>query len=307
MSTFITNFLEVFYVLIGLIMLFAGIESFRDRENPARIGTGLFWVILAVIFAGAKFLPYMVIGILILILGLLSLFKQIKPGNIKDIDEKIAEKSAKRLGGWIFMPSVVLAILSIVIAQFTPLGGQIGIGISSVVALITAAVMTRANANTTYHDSERMVRSMGTAGILPQLLAMLGAVFTASGVGELTAKAISGVFPVGNHLLGVALYCIAMAVFTMIMGNGFAAFAVITAGIGIPFVVAQGGAPVVVAALGMTSGYCGTLMTPMAANFNSLPVALMEMKDNLGVIKQQAPVAIVLLVIQIGLMYVLAF
>lgn len=307
MTTFITNFLEVFYVLIGLIMLFAGVESFRDRENPARIGTGLFWVILAVIFAGAKFLPYLVIGILILILGLLSLFKQIKPGNIKGIDEKVAEKSAQRLGGWIFMPSVVLAILSIVIAQFTPLGGQIGIGISSVVALITAAVMTRANANTTYHDSERMVRSMGTAGILPQLLAMLGAVFTASGVGELTAKAISGVFPVGNHLLGVALYCIAMAVFTMIMGNGFAAFAVITAGIGIPFVVAQGGAPVVVAALGMTSGYCGTLMTPMAANFNSLPVALMEMKDNLGVIKQQAPVAIVLLVIQIGLMYVLAF
>ncbi|MFD1421803.1 DUF979 domain-containing protein [Lactiplantibacillus songbeiensis] len=307
MTTFITNFLEVFYVLIGLIMLFAGIESFRDRENPARIGTGLFWVILAVIFAGAKFLPYLVIGILILILGLLSLFKQIKPGNIKGIDEKVAEKSAQRLGGWIFMPSVVLAILSIVIAQFTPLGGQIGIGISSVVALITAAVMTRANANMTYHDSERMVRSMGTAGILPQLLAMLGAVFTASGVGELTAKAISGVFPVGNHLLGVALYCIAMAVFTMIMGNGFAAFAVITAGIGIPFVVAQGGAPVVVAALGMTSGYCGTLMTPMAANFNSLPVALMEMKDNLGVINQQAPVAIVLLVIQIGLMYVLAF
>jgi len=307
MTTFITNFLEVFYVLIGLIMLFAGIESFRDRENSARIGTGLFWVILAVIFAGAKFLPYLVIGILILILGLLSLFKQIKPGNIKGIDEKVAEKSAQRLGGWIFMPSVVLAILSIVIAQFTPLGGQIGIGISSVVALITAAVMTHANANTTYHDSERMVRSMGTAGILPQLLAMLGAVFTASGVGELTAKAISGVFPVGNHLLGVALYCIAMAVFTMIMGNGFAAFAVITAGIGIPFVVAQGGAPVVVAALGMTSGYCGTLMTPMAANFNSLPVALMEMKDNLGVIKQQAPVATVLLVIQIGLMYVLAF
>ncbi|MFC6165516.1 DUF979 domain-containing protein [Lactiplantibacillus dongliensis] len=307
MTTFITNFLEVFYVLIGLIMLFAGIESFRDQENPARIGTGLFWVILAVIFAGAKFLPYLVIGILILILGLLSLFKQIKPGNIKGIDEKVAEKSAQRLGGWIFMPSVVLAILSIVIAQFTPLGGQIGIGISSVVALITAAVMTHANANTTYHDSERMVRSMGTAGILPQLLAMLGAVFTASGVGELTAKAISGVFPVGNHLLGVALYCIAMAVFTMIMGNGFAAFAVITAGIGIPFVVAQGGAPVVVAALGMTSGYCGTLMTPMAANFNSLPVALMEMKDNLGVIKQQAPVATVLLVIQIGLMYVLAF
>ncbi|MFC6181659.1 DUF979 domain-containing protein [Lactiplantibacillus daowaiensis] len=307
MTNFINNFLEVFYVLIGLIMLFAGIESFRDKENPARIGTGLFWVILAVIFAGGRILPYAVIGVLILLLGVLSLLKQIKPGNIKGIDEKVAESSAKRLGGWIFLPSVVLAILSIVIAQFTPLGGQIGIGISSVIALITAAWMTKSSAKTTYHDSERMVRSMGTAGILPQLLAMLGAVFTASGVGELTAKAISGVFPTGNHLLGVVLYCLAMAIFTMIMGNAFAAFAVITAGIGIPFVVAQGGAPVVVAAIGMTSGYCGTLLTPMAANFNSLPVALMEMKDNMGVIKQQAPIAITLLVIQIFLMYFLAF
>lgn len=307
MTNFITNFLEVFYVLIGLIMLFSGIESFRDKENPARIGTGLFWVILAVIFAGGRLLPYPVIGGLILLLGVLSLLKQIKPGNIKGIDEKVAETSAKRLGGRIFMPSVVLAILSIVIAQFTPLGGQIGIGISSVVALITAVWMTKSSAKTAYHDSERMVRSMGTAGILPQLLAMLGAVFTASGVGELTAKAISGVFPVGNHLLGVVLYCLAMAIFTMIMGNGFAAFAVITAGIGIPFVVAQGGSPVVVAAIGMTSGYCGTLMTPMAANFNSLPVALMEMKDNMGVIKQQAPIALTLLVIQIFLMYFLAF
>ena len=98
-----------------------------------------------------------------------------------------------------------------------------------------------------------------------------------------------------------------MALFTAIMGNAFAAFAVITAGIGIPFVVAQGGSPVVVAALGMTSGYCGTLLTPMAANFNTLPVALMEMKDQLGVIKQQFPIAISMLLIQIMLMYFLAF
>jgi uncharacterized membrane protein len=91
------------------------------------------------------------------------------------------------------------------------------------------------------------------------------------------------------------------------MGNAFAAFAVITAGIGIPFVVAQGGSPVVVAALGMTSGYCGTLLTPMAANFNTLPVALMKMNDQLGVIKRQLPISLILLIIQIILMYLLAF
>lgn len=303
----VNNILEIFYVLIGLIMVFASIESFRDRENSARIGTGLFWLIMGIIFAVGKYLPNLVIGLLIVFVGILSLLKQIKVGKLKEVNKEIAEKSAKRLGAWLFFPSVVLAIFSILISQFTKLGGQVGIGIASVIALIIAMIISKTDAKTTYHDSERMVRSVGTAGVLPQLLATLSVIFTASGVGDVTSKAISGVFPAGNHLLGVILYCVAMVIFTMVMGNAFAAFAVITAGIGIPFVVAQGGNPAVVAALGMTSGYCGTLMTPMAANFNFLPVALLEMKDNLGVIKQQFPIALTLLVVQIILMYFLAF
>ena len=54
-----------------------------------------------------------------------------------------------------------------------------------------------------------------------------------------------------------------MVLFTMLMGNAFA-FTVITASIGIPFVIAQGGDPIVAGALAMTGGFCGTLLTPMA-------------------------------------------
>ena len=75
---------------------------------------------------------------------------------------------------------------------------------------------------------------------------------------------VGAIIPEGNHFIAVAVYCIGMALFTMIMGNGFAAFAVITVGIGYPFLIAQGANPVVVGALGLTAGYCGTLMTPMA-------------------------------------------
>ena len=113
--------------------------------------------------------------------------------------------------------------------------------------------------------------------------------------------------PEGNRFIGVVAYCLGMMIFTMIMGNGFAAFTVITAGIGVPFVMAQGGDPVVAGALAMTAGFCGTLLTPMAANFNALPVALLEMKDPNGVIKAQAPIAFLLLVIHIALMYFWAF
>ena len=42
-----------------------------------------------------------------------------------------------------------------------------------------------------------------------------------------------------------------------------------TAGIGLPLIVHQfHGNPAIVGAIGMLSGFCGTLMTPMAANFN---------------------------------------
>lgn len=244
---------------------------------------------------------------MVLVIGILALFKQIQVGKLPTVNPKTAQEGAKRLGAKVFLPSIVLALTSIIIAQFTPLGGQVGIGIGAVVSLVLAILLTKAPAKQVFKDSQRMVRSVGAPGVLPQLLAMLGVVFTTCGVGKLTADMISHVFPAGNHFLGVALYCIAMALFTYIMGNAFAAFAVITAAIGIPFVIAQGANPVVVAAIGMTSGYCGTLVTPMAANFNTLPVALLEMKDQMGVIKQQAPIAVILLIVQIGLMYFLAF
>ncbi len=99
-----------------------------------------------------------------------------------------------------------------------------------------------------------------------------------------------------------------MALCTVIMGNAFAAFPVITAGIGIPLLVMQQGAnPAVMAAIGMFSGYCGTLMTPMAANFNIVPAALLELKDPHLVIKMQLPTALLLLAANIVLLYLLAF
>ncbi|MDC4408372.1 DUF979 domain-containing protein, partial [Acinetobacter baumannii] len=143
--------------------------------------------------------------------------------------------------------------------------------------------------------------------ILPQLLASLGALFTAAGVGDVISNMISGVIPEGNVWIGITAYCIGMALFTAIMGNAFAAFTVITAGIGVPFVFAQGGDPIVASAIAMTAGFCGTLLTPMAANFNILPVVLLDIEDNNGVIKAQAVYAIVLLLIHIPLMYFLAF
>lgn len=110
--------------------------------------------------------------------------------------------------------------------------------------------------------------------------------------------------PEGNRTVGIIVFALGMMLFTMIMGNAFAAITVMTVGIGAPFVLALGADPAVVGILALTCGYCGTLLTPMAANFNIVPVAMLEMKDRMGVIKNQVLPAFVMIVVQIVYMLI---
>lgn len=306
MDKFIPTILEFFYILIGLLSILTSFRVFFDKTNSARIGTSLFWLLLGIIFAAGNFMPYAISGILLTIIGILTLFKQVKIGKLAELSEKDGEKSAKRIGNWVFFPSILLAALAVGIS-YTSLGGQVGIGIASILSLIVAMFIMRAKPKTMLDDTDRMLQSVGTTGILPQLLAALGVIFNTAGVGDVISHAVSGVVPEGNRLAGVIAYCLGMIIFTMVMGNGFAAFTVITAGIGIPFVIAQGGDPVIAGTLAMSAGFSGTLLTPMAANFNALPVALLEMKDSNGVIKAQATIALIMIIVHIALMYFLAF
>lgn len=298
--------LEFFYILIGFLSIMTGVRAYKDKTNPVHLGTGLFWILLGLIFAIGNFIPYYISGIMLVIMGLLTLFKQVKGGKTATLTQEEGEAGAKRLGSNIFIPSFVLAVVAMVISS-TPLGGQVGVALGSTVSLLVAMVLTKATPKVVLDDTDRMFQAVSTTGILPQLLAALGIIFTTAGVGDVISKSISSVIPEGHRFFGVVAYCVGMAVFTMIMGNAFAAFTVITAGIGIPFVIAQGGDPLIAGTLAMTAGFCGTLITPMAANFNALPAALLEMEDDNAVIKTQIPVAISLFIVHIILMYYLAF
>ena len=294
--------LEIFYIMIGLYMATTMVFTLKDKNHKTRIGTALFWGIVSAIFIFGKLLPPAVVGI-----AILSALKQINIGTLKQLDTTFAQLKADKLGLKIFIPSLAIAFVAMAIAQFTKLSGTVAIGIAAVVALLLTFAFTKAKPIEYIEDSNRMFQSVGVFAILPQLLASLGALFTAAGVGDVISNIISGVIPDGNRLAGVIAYCVGMALFTAIMGNGFAAFSVITVGIGVPFVFAQGGDPIVCSALALTAGFCGTLLTPMAANFNMLPAVLLEMKDKNLVIKAQAPFAIALLTIHILLMYFLGF
>ena len=152
------------------------------------------------------------------------------------------------------------------------------------------------------------MNGVGWAAILPQMLASLGVIFAAAGVGTTIGAIVGAIIPHGSIFLAVLLFAFGMVVFTMIMGNAFAAFPVMATAIGIPILIhADGGNPAVIGAVGMLSGFCGTLMTPMAANFNIVPAALLELKNQYGVITAQVPTALALLAANIAILYFAGF
>ena len=298
---------EVFYGLVGLLFLLTGLRARR----AAGAGAALFWFILAFAFIAGPWLPDWVTGLCIVLLAVLTALGRVRPGVSDAPTDGQTRQNADRFGGRVFLPAVVLAVSAVLAATFLPFGASNAIGISALMALAAALLLFRIPSRdvprAAVRDGVRLIDSIGPAGILPQVLAALGALFTAAGVGDVVSSAVSAVIPAGSRLAAVAVYCAGMALFTAVMGNGFAAFSVITAGVGVPFLIAQGANPVVVGALGLTAGYCGTLVTPMAANFNIMPAALLEMRGKYGILRAQAPVAAILLCIHVALMLFLAF
>lgn len=300
---------EVFYIIIALIFILVGLNAYKTIENPTKKKTTLaFWLVLAFTFAVGPHVDGLVTGICIVVMAILTGVKGVAHGEGKPLEEKETRKNADKVGYKIFLPALTLALSAVLLASFLPkMAGAVVLGFSGVAGLIAALIITKANINQAATEGVRLMDNVSTTGILPQLLSALGAVFTVAGVGEVISSGVSSVIPEGAKFVASAVYCIGMALFTIIMGNGFAAFSVITVGIGIPFLIMQGANPAVVGALGLTAGYCGTLVTPMAANFNIMPAALLETKNQNTIIKAQAPFALCMLIIHILLVYFLAF
>ncbi|MDO4170149.1 MAG: DUF979 domain-containing protein [Lachnospiraceae bacterium] len=311
-------FPEFFYVLCGLVCFDT---AYRARKNTeAKVGTILFWTLTGIIFMFGKVLPSVIVGIMLVFMGCLTAAKQVKIGEFTESTAEFRQEASERIGTKIFLPALAVGVIALVLSFVkynvdvdgvptpTALNGAIMTGVACVIALILAFAICKPKVSDTREDTSRLLMQVGAACLLPQLLGALGSVFSEAGVGDVISGIIASVVPSGNIFIGVVIYVLGMVIFTMIMGNAFAAFTVITAGIGVPFVIMQGGDPAIIGALGMTAGYCGTLMTPMAANFNIVPCAVLETKDEKwSVIKAQVPMALTMIIVHIILMLVLGF
>lgn len=313
------------YIVGGFFFAALAVLSALDRANARRMRNALFWGLLAASFWAGEAIGDLGNGVLAL--GLVALaalgLGQGKPATTSAEQRRA---SAERHGNLLFLPALIIpavALAGTLIVQHTSWGPQliqsqdktlVSLVLGVLIAIGVLLVWLKPPLLAPLQEGRRLMDSVGWAALLPQMLASLGAVFLVAGVGEQVGILFSDYIPglEDSRTLAVIAYCLGMALFTIIMGNAFAAFPVMTAAVGLPYLVVElGGDPARVCAIGMLAGFCGTLCTPMAANFNVVPANLLELPDRNaalnGVIRAQIPTAIPLLIANMALMRLLAF
>lgn len=303
------------YDLAGALFLGIAVMIARDAASPRRWLKTAFWGLFGVSFLFGDQIGNVGNGILVLTLvalggsGALSLKNAASPTGPPP---RIPPAS-------VFLPILLVPILTFAGTLLLPLvklgGGPlvetkqvtvISMAGAVLVGLAVAMIRLRLAPLAPLREGRRLMELVGWAAILPQLLAALGAVFALAGVGHAVGDLIGRWLPHDSRLAVVAVYCIGMAVFTMIMGNAYAAFPVLAAGVGAPLIVGRyGGDAAIMGAIGMLSGFCGTLMTPMASH-NIIPTALLGLKPG-AVIRAQAPTALIVLAANIAILDLLVF
>jgi uncharacterized membrane protein len=303
------------------MMAGVAVVNSRDSTNPRRFNNTAFWGIYAITFLVGSRLPDLVNGFLVIAMVVVASIRGLGQGKGESASREEREASARRWGNKLFIPALAIPLVTVlgtfVFRKITLNGSAlvdvkqvtvISLAIATFIALVIGMAMLRPPLAAPIKEARRLLDAVGWAAVLPQMLAALGALFAIAGVGTVVSGLAQRWIPLDNSFVVVLTYTIGMAVFTMIMGNAFAAFPVMTAGIGLPLIVQRfGGDPTIMAAIGMLSGFCGTLMTPMAANFNIVPTALLELPDENAVIKVQIPTALLLLAANILLMNFLVF
>jgi uncharacterized membrane protein len=251
------------YVLAGAVFAGFAIGSARDETNPNRWGNAVFWLLLTASFWFGDLFGDIGNGILVLALVAIAGLNLIGRGSKQSASSlQEREESSTRHGNRLFLPALIIpftAFVGTLLFNYTPLKllnlidpkavTLVLLGCGVIIALVVSYVWLRPPAFTAVDEGSRLMNGVGWAAVLPQMLASLGVIFAAAGVGTTIGSIVGAFIPQGS----------------------------------------------------------GTLMTPMAANFNIVPAALLELKDQYGVIRVQVPTALALLAANILILYVAGF
>ena len=309
-----TNFI---YAVAGLMFAAFAWLSATDRGNAKRFGNAGFYALLSGSFLFGDRIGDLGNGVLVLGLVAIAGTGAMGRGARSTTGTTERQAEAAQRGNRLFLPALVIpatALLGTLAFKAAPALVDpkqitlVALTCGVLLALAIGYAWFRPRPTMPFAEGLRLMDSVGWAAVLPQMLASLGAVFALAGVGQVVGGIAGAAIPAGSLIGAVLVYALGMAAFTMVMGNAFAAFPVMFAAVAMPLLIGRHhGDPAVIAAIGMLAGFCGTLMTPMAANFNLVPAALLELKDKSAVIKAQVPTALPLLAVNIALLYWLGF
>jgi uncharacterized membrane protein len=308
------------FFLIGAMFAAFAVLSLSDRTNPKRLGNAAFWGLLALSLIGGTWIGDFGNGLIVLALAGIASFNLLGRGK-PEVSEEERAAAGHRHGDKLFLPILIVlltAVLGTLIYIYTPLNRTgwfqanretlILLAAGVLLALAFLYVWLKPPPLAPLQEGRRLMDAVGWAAVLPLMLAAFGTVLKDTGVGDLIGGFVGSVIPDGQVLAAVAAFGFGMALFTILTGNAFAAFPIMASAIAVPLLLQQyGGDPAVVGAIGMLAGFCGTLMTPMAANFNIVPVTLLELKDPNAVIKAQIGTAVPMLLINILFIWWFAF
>ncbi|HYI48219.1 MAG TPA: DUF979 domain-containing protein [Allosphingosinicella sp.] len=311
---------HVFYLMGAMFAAYA-VLSLGDRGNRKRLANAAFWGLVALSLLAGERLGDYANGWLVLALAGLGGFNLLGRGQAETGE---VERSAlgERFGNRLFLPILIVlatAVAGTLLYLYVPAIHATGLFetnretfvllcLGVLLALAYCYAWLRPPALAPLQEGRRLIDAVGWAAVLPMMLAALGLVLRDTGVGATIGGLMLTVIPEGSVIGACFAFGIGMAVFTILTGNAFAAFPVMATAIGVPILIqGYGGDAAVVGAIGMLAGFCGTLMTPMAANFNIVPVRLLELDDQNAVVKAQIPTALPLLLVNILLIYFLAF
>lgn len=158
---------EIFFSIIGLVFIATGVKAFRDTATAKHVTTGIFWTIMGVCFIIGKYIPSWIVGVLIVASAVITAIGGVVQTKNDIPTKEETRANADRIGYKIFIPALMLALVSVIAAMLGLVSGNNAIGVSAIFGAIAVFAITKAPAKSIVTEGSRLLDNMGSVAFLP--------------------------------------------------------------------------------------------------------------------------------------------
>ena len=106
--------LDDFYVLVGLLFAATAIMNLRDRSNPRRFTSAMFWGLYALLYLAGGRMPPAATGLLMVAMALVAGVGLVSGGKANPPPEDARRASAARLGHKLLVPALAIPVVTMI-------------------------------------------------------------------------------------------------------------------------------------------------------------------------------------------------